>query len=130
MSDSKSKILKRSTLPLLVILIVAAVGIFFVVKLTEKGTVESIIKKDQPMAMLFIFESNKKPVSNQLLIWYPSRRKAAIMDIPSTMGIILKSANKMSSIDTVYDSRNPSKFVKANNHQTEYNDYTSPIIRE
>ncbi|HQQ72512.1 MAG TPA: LytR C-terminal domain-containing protein [Rectinema sp.] len=112
MSDSKSKILKRSSLPLLVILIVVAIGLFFVVRLTEKGTVESIIKKDQPMAILFIFESDKKPVSNQLLIWYPSKRKAAIMDIPSTMGIILKSANKMSSIDTVYDSRNPSKFVK------------------
>ena len=53
MSDSKSKILKRSTLPLLVILIVAAVGIFFVVKLTEKGTVESIIKKDGNLKQVF-----------------------------------------------------------------------------
>ena len=53
------KILKRSSLPLLVILIVVAIGLFFVVKLTEKGTVESIIKKDQPMAILFIFESDK-----------------------------------------------------------------------
>jgi len=34
------------------------------------------------------------------------------MDIPGSMGIILKSADKMSSIDSVYDSQNPNEFVK------------------
>lgn len=112
MSDQKSSLLKRSALPLLIILIVVIIGAFFVVRLMQRGTVQTIIKKDQPMGVLFIFEKEGKPVSNQLLIWYPSRRKAAIMDIPSSMGIILKSADKMSSIDSVYDSRHPDKFVK------------------
>ena len=112
MSDPKLNILKRSALPLLLIVVVVAIGVFFVVRLMQRGTVDTIIKKDQPMGILFIFEKDKVPVSNQLLIWYPSRRKAAIMDIPSSMGIILKSADKMSSIDTVYDSRNPNKFVQ------------------
>jgi len=99
-------------LPLLIILIVVIIGAFFVVRLVQRGTVQAIIKKDQPMGILFIFEQQGKPVSNQLLIWYPSRRKAAIMDIPGSMGIILKSADKMSSIDSVYDSQNPNEFVK------------------
>jgi len=99
-------------LPLLIILIVVIIGAFFVVRLVQRSTVQAIIKKDQPMGILFIFEQQGKPVSNQLLIWYPSRRKAAIMDIPGSMGIILKSADKMSSIDSVYDSQNPDKFVK------------------
>ncbi|MEN6297965.1 MAG: LCP family protein [Rectinema sp.] len=112
MSDLKSGMLRRSALPLVLILFVVAIGTFFVVRLMQKGTVETIIKKDQPMGILFIFEKDEKPVSNQLLIWYPSRRKAAIMDIPGSMGIILKSADKMSGIDSVYDSRNPGRFVK------------------
>jgi len=112
MSDLKSSLIKRSALPLLLIFVVVIIGAFFVVRLMQRGTVETIIRKDQPMGILFIFEKDRKPVSNQLLIWYPSRRKAAIMDVPSSMGIILKSADKMSSIDSVYDSRHPSKFVK------------------
>jgi len=112
MNDLKSSLLKRGVLPLLIILIVVIIGAFFVVRLVQRGTVQAIIKKDQPMGILFIFEQQGKPVSNQLLIWYPSRRKAAIMDIPGSMGIILKSADKMGSIDSVYDSRNPDKFVK------------------
>lgn len=112
MNDLKSSLLKRGALPLLIILIVVIIGAFFVVRLVQRSTVQAIIKKDQPMGILFIFEQQGKPVSNQLLIWYPSRRKAAIMDIPGSMGIILKSADKMSSIDSVYDSQNPDKFVK------------------
>ncbi len=112
MNDLKSSLLKRGVLPLLIILIVVIIGAFFVVRLVQRGTVQAIIKKDQPMGILFIFEQQGKPVSNQLLIWYPSRRKAAIMDIPGSMGIILKSADKMSSIDSVYDSQNPNEFVK------------------
>jgi len=112
MDNLKSSLLKRGAWPLLIILIVVIIGAFFVVRLVQRSTVQAIIKKDQPMGILFIFEQQGKPVSNQLLIWYPSRRKAAIMDIPSSMGIILKSADKMGSIDSVYDSRNPDKFVK------------------
>jgi anionic cell wall polymer biosynthesis LytR-Cps2A-Psr (LCP) family protein len=111
MKDLQSSLLKRSALPLLAILLVVIIGAFFVVQFVQRGMVQAIIKKDQPMGILFIFE-NRKPVSNQLLIWYPSRRKAAIMDIPSSMGIILKSADKMSSIDSVYDARHPDKFVR------------------
>jgi anionic cell wall polymer biosynthesis LytR-Cps2A-Psr (LCP) family protein len=112
MNDLQSSLLKRSALPLLAILLVVITGAFFVVQLVQRGMVQAIIKKDQPMGILFIFEKQGKPVSNQLLIWYPSRRKAAIMDIPSSMGIILKSADKMSGIDSVYDSRHPNKFVR------------------
>jgi anionic cell wall polymer biosynthesis LytR-Cps2A-Psr (LCP) family protein len=112
MNELQPGIFKRSVLPLLLILVLAAISAFIVVRLTQKGTVEAVIKKDKAMGILFIFEQEKKPVSNQLLIWYPSRRKAAIMDIPGSMGIILKSANRMSSIDSVYDSRNPARYVK------------------
>jgi len=108
----KTGILKRSAVPLAIILAVALIGGFFILRLTQRGIVSAVIRKDEAMGILIVFEKDKKPVSNQLLIWYPSRRKAAIMDIPPSMGIILKSADKMSSIDSVYDRNNPSRFVK------------------
>lgn len=112
MNELQPGIFKRSVLPLFLILVLIAISAFVVVRLTQKGTVEAVIKKDKAMGILFIFEQEKKPVSNQLLIWYPSRRKAAIMDIPGSMGIILKSANQMNSIDSIYDARNPKRYVK------------------
>ncbi len=108
----KSGILKRSAIPLAIILTIALIGGFFILRLTQQGIVSAVIRKDQAMDILIVFEKDKQPVSNQLLIWYPSRRKAAIMDIPPSMGIILKSADKMSSIDSVYDRNNPARFVK------------------
>lgn len=112
MISTKLGFLKRSAVPLLLILAIVVGGTLLVLNLTQKGIVSAVIRKDQPMGILIIFEKDAKPVSNQLLIWYPSRRKAAIMDIPESMGIILKSADKMSSIDSVYDKNNPGRYVK------------------
>jgi len=112
MTMQKSNFFKKSSLPLLIIVVVLIAGGILVGTFLQRGIVSMAVRKDQPMGMLIIFEQEKKPVSNQLLIWYPSKSKAAIMDIPGSMGIILKSADMMSSIDTVYDARNPAKFVK------------------
>ncbi len=112
MLNVKSGIIKKSAIPLAIILIISLVGGILVFRLAQRGIVSAVLRKDQAMGILFIFEKDKKPVSSQLLIWYPSRRKAAIMDIPQSMGIILKSADKMSSIDSVYDRSNPGRFVK------------------
>jgi len=112
MTESRFGIVKRSSVPFIIIILVVVIGAVFILSLVQKSSIESIMKKDEPMGILFIFEKEKKPVSNQLLIWYPSRRKAAIMDIPSSMGIILKTANAMNSIDSVYDPKDPRKFVQ------------------
>jgi len=61
MNDLKSSLLKRGVLPLLIILIVVIIGAFFVVRLVQRGTVQAIIKKDQPMGILFILNNKGNP---------------------------------------------------------------------
>jgi len=75
MTESRFGIVKRSSVPFIIIILVVVIGAVFILSLVQKSSIESIMKKDEPMGILFIFEKEKKPVSNQLLIWYPSRRK-------------------------------------------------------
>lgn len=112
MSELKPGFFKKSLAPLFLILLLIGAGAAVVLKVAEKGVVETVINKNGALSLLFIFETDQKPASNQLLLWYPARGKAALMDIPSSMGIILKSANRMNSIDSIYDHRNPSRYVK------------------
>ncbi|MCX8013348.1 MAG: hypothetical protein N3A02_03540, partial [Rectinema sp.] len=112
MSELKPGFFKKSLIPLLLIILLLGVGSLFVLKVARKGVVETVINKNSALALLLIFEKDHTPVSNQLLLWYPARNKAAIMDIPSSMGIILKSADRMNSNDSIYSTRNPSRYVK------------------
>jgi hypothetical protein len=51
----------------------------------QRGTVQTIIKKDQPMGVLLFSKKRRSPFESAFDM-YPSRRKAAIMDIPISMG--------------------------------------------
>lgn len=112
MSEFGPGLFKKSALPLLIILVILAGGIFAAASLIESTRISTTIRKEKPLAILFIFELHGKPAVNELFLWFPDKRKAAMMDVPGSMGIILKSMKQMNAVDTVYDPRQPARFVK------------------
>ena len=69
------------------------------------------LKTDRPINVLLIFEQDGKPVSTQLLMFYASRSKAALLDIPANTAVILKTIKRMDRIDYTYRAGNPKNFL-------------------
>ncbi|MFA6366155.1 MAG: LCP family protein [Candidatus Hydrogenedentales bacterium] len=69
------------------------------------------LKTDRPINILLIFEQGNKPVSTQLLMFYASKSKAALLDIPANTAVILKTIKRMDRIDYIYKAGNPKNFL-------------------
>jgi len=69
------------------------------------------LKTDRPLSVLLIFQQDGKPVSTQLLMFYPSRSKAALLDIPENTAVILKTIKRMDRIDYIYKANNPRNYM-------------------
>ncbi|MCX7026876.1 MAG: LCP family protein [Spirochaetes bacterium] len=69
------------------------------------------IKTDRPINILVIFENAGRPLSTQLLMFYPSKSKAALLDVPSNMAVILKTIKRMDRIDLSYKAGHPKNFI-------------------
>jgi len=69
------------------------------------------LKTDRPINILLIFEQENKPVSTQLLMFYASKSKAALLDVPANTAVILKTIKRMDRIDYIYKAGNPKNFL-------------------
>ncbi|HWR10866.1 MAG TPA: LCP family protein [Rectinemataceae bacterium] len=69
------------------------------------------LKTDRPINVLLIFQQGGKPVSTQLLMFYASKSKAALLDIPANTAVILKTIKRMDRIDYIYKAGNPKNFM-------------------
>ncbi len=74
-------------------------------------SISTQLKTDRPINVLMIFEQGGKPVSTQLLMFYPTRSKAAILDIPANTAVILKTIKRMDRIDYTYRRGNPKTYI-------------------
>lgn len=84
---------------ILVILIFAAVFLFFAMR---TDPVSDSLSGDKLLKVLVVLEDHGKPVSTNILAYYPGSKRAAMFDIPGETGLILKSLGRVDRIDEVY----------------------------
>lgn len=84
-----------------------ALGIFAF----RSESITAQLKTDRPLNLLVIIEHEGKPLSTQLLMFYPTRSKAALLDIPGNTAVILKTIKRMDRIDYTYKAGNPRNFI-------------------
>lgn len=101
----------KSHIILWVILALFAAALVAGVVALKAESLSSQLKTDRPINVLLIFEQDGKPVSTQLLMFYASRSKAALLDIPSNTAVILKTIKRMDRIDYTYKAGNPKNFL-------------------
>ncbi|MCE5257179.1 MAG: LCP family protein [Spirochaetaceae bacterium] len=101
----KSNILLWIIAGLVVVMVILGVGYL------KSGSIAMQLKSDKPLNIVFIFENKGKPLSTQLLMFYPSRSKAALLDIPSNTAVILKTVKRMDRIDYTYKKGKPSAYI-------------------
>jgi anionic cell wall polymer biosynthesis LytR-Cps2A-Psr (LCP) family protein len=94
--------LDRSIVFLAVILLVlvAAAGIMAFGMRTDP--VKDSLSGDKLLKVLVVLEDKGKPVSTNILAYYPESKRAAMFDIPGDTGLIIKSLGRVDRIDAVY----------------------------
>jgi anionic cell wall polymer biosynthesis LytR-Cps2A-Psr (LCP) family protein len=101
---------KSSIFLLVIIGVVAGAAIFLFLSL-RSDAVDQAMKSDRILNLAVVIEREGKPVSTQVFLFYPANARAALLDVPSETGLIIKSLNKVDRIDVLYDRRRPGPYV-------------------
>ncbi|MDR0474044.1 MAG: LCP family protein [Treponema sp.] len=105
----KTKI-DASVLFLAVIVLILAAGVAAAVTLLGSDPIEESLSANRVVNTLFVIENNGTPLCTYVLMYYPATRRAAIFDIPGSVGLILTNIKRVDRIDTVYDEKKISVF--------------------
>ena len=90
-----------SLLFLAVIALILAAGVTVAITMIRSERLED----DRVINTLFVIENEGKPLCTFVLLYYPSTKRAAIFDIPGSVGILLKSVRRVDRIDSAYDAK-------------------------
>ena len=94
-----------SALLLALIALLLAAGIWFAVNSLHSDPIEESLSGDRVINTLFVIENGDKPLCSYVLMYYPATKRAAIFDIPGSLGLIIQRINRVDRIDTLYAPR-------------------------
>ncbi len=103
--------ISRSSILLWTIIVLFAGAIVLSVFFINNESLAAQLKTDRPISILLILEQDGQPRSSQLLMFYPSRSKAALLDIPGNTAVILKTMKRMDRIDITYKPGQPKNYL-------------------
>ena len=100
-----------SVLLLALIIILLIGGIVFAVNAFGFDPMERAIAGDRVINTLFVIEKDGMPFSSYVLMFYPATRRAAVFDIPGSIGGLMPRINRVDRIDAVYDPQRVAPFA-------------------
>jgi anionic cell wall polymer biosynthesis LytR-Cps2A-Psr (LCP) family protein len=96
---------------LLILIVVFLIGGgIFAFTYLRQDPVEEILSGDRVINTLFVIENMGEPLSSYVLMHYSDTGKAAIFDVPGSVGLILKGINRVDRIAAVYNPDKISQF--------------------
>jgi len=101
----------KSNILLWVILVLFLSAVIVAVVALRAESLSMQLKTDRPLNILLVFQQDGKPVSTQFLMFYASKSKAALLDIPANTAVILKTVKRMDRIDYIYKPGNPRNYL-------------------
>ena len=102
-----------STLLLVLIGLLLVAGMVFIFLFLRSDPIVDSLSGDRVINTLFVIEDEEasgKPLCSYVLMYYPVTKRAAVFDIPGSLGLIIQSINRVDRIDTVYDARRVAPF--------------------
>jgi len=73
--------------------------------------IERSLAGDTVINTLFVIEKDGRPFSSYVLMMYPATRRAAVFDVPSSIGGLIPRINRFDRIDAVYDPQRITPFA-------------------
>jgi anionic cell wall polymer biosynthesis LytR-Cps2A-Psr (LCP) family protein len=96
---------------LLILIVFFLVGGFiFALTYLRQDPIGEILSGDRVINTLFVIEDRGKPLASYVLMYYSDTGKAAIFDVPGSIGLILKGINRVDRIAAVYNPDKISQF--------------------
>lgn len=105
-------IIDKSILFLASIVAMIVVAVVVMVSALRTDPVEEAVKAERIINVAIIFERNGKPAATELLMYYPGNARAALLDVPAETGLIIKSLNRVDSIDALYEPGSPKAYLE------------------
>jgi len=106
----KTKIDASAFLLIIIVLLLTGGAVFAASYLSSDPIMESL-EEDRVINTLFVIEDRDKPLCSYVLMYYPATKRAAIFDIPGSLGLIIQRINRVDRIDRVYDPRRITPFT-------------------
>ena len=112
MMQRKRNFGKRDTSIFLLALIVLMLtgGTLMAAFTLRSDPVEELLSTDRVISVMYIIEKDGKPLSTFVLMCYPRTSRAAIFDVPSEVGMLIRRINRVARIDEVYESGRVSNY--------------------
>ncbi|MCL2831537.1 MAG: LCP family protein [Treponema sp.] len=100
----KAAKIDASPLLLIIITVLLAGGAAAGFMVFRSDPIEESLSGDQVINTLFVIEDQGKPLCTYVLMYYPATGRAAVFDIPGSLGLIIQRLNRVDRIDMLYDS--------------------------
>jgi hypothetical protein len=101
MLDRRNRKAERSVILLaLISLVVAATAVYAFLQL-RVDQISDLLKKKQPVNILFIVSDDVKPVFLEVFLYNPDTRKGALFHVPTNLGGVIESLKRVDGIDAL-----------------------------
>jgi LCP family protein required for cell wall assembly len=112
MLDRRSRKADRSIILLvLIVVIIAATGVYAYVQLRVDQITEAL-KKKLPLATLFVISDGEKPLFFEVFFYNPDTRKGSLFYVPTNLGGVIAGINKVDGLDVLYRRSNPAPLAR------------------
>jgi anionic cell wall polymer biosynthesis LytR-Cps2A-Psr (LCP) family protein len=105
-------IIDKSIVFLVAILAIIVLAVVAMVNALRTDPVEDAVKGERMINVAVILERDGKPDTTEILMYYPGNARAALLDVPSETGLIIKSLNRVDMISAIYDPGSPKAFME------------------
>ena len=100
-----------SVLLLALIVILLAGGVILAVDSFRFDPIERALAGDGVISTLFVIEKEGEPFSSYVLMFYPDTGRAAVFDVPGSIGALIPRINRVDRIAAVYEPQRITHFA-------------------
>ncbi|WP_319476965.1 LCP family protein [Marispirochaeta aestuarii] len=94
----------------IMVLILSATGVFLYGKV-RVNKLERAFDQEEPVPLMLIITDGEKILTSQVFLYQLSTGKGALIDIPANTGALLPGYEKIGSIETLFDSADPQRYL-------------------
>lgn len=112
-------IVDKSLVFLISIVMMIVIAVIIMLAALRTDPVDDAVKEERIINVAIILERNGKPAATEILMYYPGNARAALLDVPAETGLIIKSLNRVDSIDVLYERGSPKAYLEEIQRLTE-----------
>ena len=103
---------KLNIVVIFLVLVLVAVGttVGLLYQRLRTDEVRSRVSEGEILRTLVVAEEENQPFLIFLLFYHPETKRVAVLDIPRSVGAVLRPLGRVDSIDRIFDHQNPQEF--------------------